>query len=39
MHRSIKTRNIRNITIKESGKAADSGFSEKTKTKKRVEGW
>lgn len=31
MHRSIKTRNITNITIKETGKTADSGFSEKKK--------
>lgn len=35
MHRSIKTRNIRNITIKETGKAADSGFSEKKKNHKK----
>lgn len=33
---SIKSRNIRNITIKGTRKAAESGFSEKTETRKRM---
>lgn len=33
---SIKSRNIRNITVQGTRKAADSGFSEKTETRKRM---
>lgn len=39
MHMSIKSRNIRNTTIKGTRKAADSGFSEKKKKQKQGKGW